>query len=116
MADTIDRAALKAILLLAAEGAATTNARMAERTAEVWSILARFATAPGSATISLTGADSFPAPSGEWVSVAEAAELLSVSRGHVRRLCRQGAIRCRRHGERVWLVAADAITNREKAA
>jgi len=41
MADTIDRAALKAILLLAAEGAATTNARMAERTAEVWSILAR---------------------------------------------------------------------------
>jgi len=54
-------------------------------------------------------------PSGQ-ISVEQAAQLIGCSADHVRRLCRDGLIRAKRFGQRVWLVdaasAADFAYNR----
>jgi excisionase family DNA binding protein len=117
MAVTIDRAALKSILVLAAEGAASSSARLSPHTAETWSILTRAAIAPTPVILTVGGSDSFPGPPPEraTVTVTEAARLMGVSPGHVRRLCRAGVLRARRFGERMWWIEADSVTERRAA-
>jgi len=50
------------------------------------------------------------------VTVTEAARLMGVSPGHVRRLCRTGALRARRFGARMWWIELDAVTDWRRAA
>jgi excisionase family DNA binding protein len=115
---TLDKRALRCLLDLAERGAAADGAKFAPRTAETWSILARCVTAPGNATITPGGPDSFPGPPPEraTVTVTEAARLMGVSPGHVRRLCRTGALRARRFGARMWWIELDAVTDWRRAA
>ena len=117
--EELDKAALRALLNLAELGARADGARFAPRTSEVWSVLARCATGHGS--VMVTSVSRFPPsgaadPEGATMTVTEAARLMGLSRGHVRRLCRRGAIRCRRFGERMWLIDADAVTDWRRAA
>jgi excisionase family DNA binding protein len=49
----------------------------------------------------------------EWLSIAEAAEMLGVSERHVRRLASSGALRARRFGSH-WMVERDDVRQRAR--
>jgi excisionase family DNA binding protein len=117
-ADVIDRAALRILLALAADGAVSNGARLTDKTTATWETLARSVIAPGPVILTVGGPSSFqgPPPERATVTVTEAARLMGLSQGHVRRLCRRGAIRARRFGERMWLIEVDAVTDWRKAA
>jgi excisionase family DNA binding protein len=102
---TADRRALKTILDLSLRGASDDGAALAERSAAAWEVIARAAIGTGSVTLASVGS---PSQQPRWVTVSEAAELMDVSPGLVPKLCRQGAIRARRHGRRVWAIDRDS--------
>jgi excisionase family DNA binding protein len=115
MAATVSRDGLKAVLLLAAEGAATGNARLAGAAEEAWQALAMSATRRGPATIVVGDSPPKEAPR-EWMTVAAAARVMGVSARQVQRLARSGAVRARRHGARAWLIDPDSAGQWRKAA
>lgn len=110
---TIDRGALRAILLLAAEGAKSSSAHLTPRTSEAWSILASSATGNGPAIIRI-GSPSVEIPGG-WMTAAAAARVMRCSDRHVRELARRGAVLARRHGK-VWMIDRASAENWRRAA